>query len=198
MRVLCFGGSFNPIHHGHLICARAAAEAGGFDRVVLIPTAQPPHKPNSSDLAPASDRLEMCRLAALGGDLFVVDDIETKTFGPNFTFDTAAQLKLRGWREVHWLIGGDMLMYLPKWHRVAELIHQVSLVVMARPGTALDWGSLPPDLRFLADHVVPTPLIDISASEIRRRVAAGLSIDYLCPPAVCEYIHRRGLYRCRL
>ena len=195
MPVLCFGGAFNPIHHGHLICARAVAEAKGFDLLVLIPTGKPPHKPGAMDLAPAPDRLEMCRLAISESPQFAVDEIELDRPGPSYTLDTARELARRGWDKTHWLIGADMLLYLPYWHQPAELVREVDLIVMARPGWKLDWQTLPGEFRSLANKLVEVPLIDIRASDIRRRVAAGLSITYLTPPAVCEYIRARGLYR---
>src|SRR5215204_3176269 len=100
MRRLCFGGSFNPIHHGHLICARAAAEAAGFERVVLIPSALPPHKLDDTELASSTDRLAMCRLAVEGDPWFEVEDIELIRKGPSYTIDTARELRRRGWPDV--------------------------------------------------------------------------------------------------
>src|SRR5688500_16988195 len=139
MRRLCFGGSFNPIHHAHLICARAVAEKAGFDRIVLIPSAQPPHKPSTAQMAPPTDRLAMCRLAASHQpELFEVDDLELSRSGESFTLDTARQLKARGWQAVNWLIGGDMLLYLPKWHEPEKLLQEVNFFIMARPGWSID------------------------------------------------------------
>ena len=195
MPTLCFGGSFNPIHFGHLRCAKAVAERAGFGPILLIPSAQPPHKPRATDLAPAEDRLAMCRLAAAGDPLFAVSDIETRRSGPSFTIDTAAELKQQGFASVHWLIGADMLMFLPNWHRAAELIRQVDFVVMARPGWPIDWAALPEEFRELRSHVVEAPLIDISATEVRRRVREGRPIDDLVPATVANYIAERGLYR---
>lgn len=196
MRRICFGGSFNPIHHGHLICARAAAERAGFSRVVLIPSAQPPHKPNDHELAPAGHRLEMCRLAAGGQlDLFEVDQLEIQRTSPSYTLETVRELKTRGWDEVSWLIGADMLLYLPQWHRPLELIREAHVYVMQRPGWQIDWAALPAEYRRLQENVIAAPMIDISATEVRRRVAAGKSVEYLTPPAVADYIRRHGLYR---
>lgn len=191
---LYFGGSFNPIHHGHLICARAVAEARGYSRVALVPTGQPPHKPISPELASGFDRLEMCQLAISGSPLFEVNSSELSRPGPSYTIDTIRALATAESRRVHWLIGADMLLYLPKWHRTEELLKEVHFVVMARPGWTLDWTLLPPEFRGLRDNVVQAPMIDISATNIRRRVAAGASIEYLAPPAVCEYISSRGIY----
>jgi nicotinate-nucleotide adenylyltransferase len=192
---LYFGGSFNPIHHGHLICARAVAEARGYDQIVLVPSGQPPHKPVSAELASGGDRLEMCKLAVADMSLFRVDSSEIDRAGPSYTIDTIRQLATTAPGGVHWLIGADMLLYLPKWHRVKELLREVHFVVMARPGWTLEWSALPPEFRRLKDNVVEAPMIDIRATDIRRRVTAGLSIEYLTPPAVCEYILSRGLYR---
>ena len=195
MAALCFGGSFNPIHHGHLICARAAAEARGFDQVVLFPTAQPPHKPESATMAAAEHRLKMCQLAAFGTSLFRVDDLELSRSGPSYTLDTARELKRRGWERVHWLIGADMLLYLPQWHQPKDLLEEVDFVIMARPGWSIDWEKLPPQFRKLKENFVDTPLIDIRGTEIRQRAAAGMPIDFLTTPAVCQYIRRAGLYQ---
>jgi nicotinate-nucleotide adenylyltransferase len=195
MAVLYFGGSFNPIHHGHLICARAVAEARGYERVVLMPSSLPPHKPDSADLAAPKDRLEMCQLATAGSTLFRVSDQELKRTGPSYTIDTVRELGRAGLGKVHWLIGADMLLYLPKWHQPLELMKEAELIVMARPGWTIDWQTLPPEYQKLQANVVEAPLIEISAGEVRRRVAEGRSIEYLTPPAVCRYIGDRSLYR---
>jgi nicotinate-nucleotide adenylyltransferase len=195
MPVLYFGGTFNPIHHAHLICARAVAEKRQFDRVVLLPSAQPPHKSNDTSLAPPADRLEMCHLATFASPFFGVDDTEISRGGPSYTIDTVRQLQRSGNDPIHWLIGADMLLYLPMWRQPLDLLREVQFVVMARPRFAIDWSQLPAEYRRLESQVVDAPLIDISASDIRRRINRGLSIDYLTPPAVCDYIRTRGLYR---
>ena len=195
MPTLCFGGSFNPIHNGHLRCAEAIAKTAGYDRVLLIPSAQPPHKQDTADLAPAADRWAMCRLATEGSDLFEVSDIETRRGGPSYTIDTAEELRRMGFDRIDWLIGADMLMYLPKWHRPADLLRDVNFLVMARPGWTLDWNVLPPEFHHLRGHVVAAPQIDITATEIRNRVRQGQPIDHLVPPAVAGYIDKCRLYR---
>ncbi len=197
---VCFGGTFNPIHHGHLICARAAAEAVGAKTVVVFPAGSPAHKAGEEQIAPANDRLEMCRLAlsaraGSAGAGFELDDREIKRPGPTYTIDTATQLKREGWTEVRWIIGADMVNFLPRWHKTDQLLEEVRFIVMARPGWTFDWDRLPRAVQRLRENVVEVPQIDISATEIRRRVKAGLPIDYLCPPEVCRYIEERGLYR---
>src|SRR5439155_1025386 len=145
MRRLCLGGSFNPVHYGHLRCARAAAIKLNYQQVVLIPSGQPPHKrspAHAAILAAASDRLAMCRLAAQSepDGLFAVDDLELHRSAPSYTIDTADELRTRGWGDVEhggrivWLIGADMLNDLPTWHRSSQLPEQVYFVVIARSG----------------------------------------------------------------
>jgi nicotinate-nucleotide adenylyltransferase len=197
---LCFGGSFNPIHNGHLLCARAAAKYRGFNRIVVIPSAQPPHKPQATDLASPNDRFAMARLACeFSSDdsvQFVPSDIEVARAGPSYTIQTVRELRQIGWPEVWWLIGADMLNYLPKWHEAEQLIQECNFLILARPGVELMWNTLPQNFRDrLEPNVVPAPLIDISATEIRRRVREGLPIDELTVPPVVEYIRANGLYR---
>ena len=197
MRNLCFGGSFNPVHNGHLIVSRAAADAAGFDRVVLLPSAVPPHKLRQPDMADADDRLAMCRLAADATPGFDVDDLEMRRPGPSYTIDTARELKRRGWTSVNWLIGADQVPKLPAWREPEALLREVEFVVIARPGWSFDWESLPREYQFLRERVVQAPLVNISATDIRRRVAASEPIDDLVPPAVARYVERKGLYHPR-
>lgn len=195
MSKLCLGGAFNPIHHGHLLTARAVAESLGFQTVVLIPSHLSPQKASDAFMASAADRLEMCRLAIGGSPGWEIDDCEIKRPPPSHTIDTVRHLQSQGWGQVPWLIGSDQVMSLPSWHSPHELLRQAHFVIVARPGWTLDWNLLPPEYAALADRVVSAPAIDISATEIRRRVAIGLTIDFLTPPAVCRYITERGLYR---
>jgi nicotinate-nucleotide adenylyltransferase len=192
---LYFGGSFNPIHFGHWICARAVTEARGLNRAVLVPSSQPPHKPAAADLASAADRLRMCQLAVAGCDGFEVDPIETARPGVSYTIDTARELAARDGKRVNWLIGADMLRNLPTWREPAALLVEVEFTVMARPGWSFDFDALPEPFRRLRENVVETPLIDISATTIRRRIARGLPIDFLTPEPVVRYIAEHGLYR---
>jgi nicotinate-nucleotide adenylyltransferase len=199
MKTLCLGGSFNPIHHGHLICARSVAETAGFEKILLIPSGRPPHKTQATDLAEPSDRLNMCRLAiesaaGTSGISFQLSDIEIARPGPSYTIDTVYQLQKIGMASVHWLIGADMLNFLPNWHQPAALLKKVQFLIMQRPGVSIDWDALPIDFIPLKKNLVDAPRIDISSSDIRRRVKAGLSIDYLTPPAVVNYIHKHRLY----
>lgn len=200
--IALFGGSFNPIHHGHLIIARAVAERLGAARLVLIPSASPPHK-QGEDLAHAHDRLRMVRLAVEGDPAFDVSDVEVRRSGPSYTFLTVEEYRRAAGAEVplYWVIGGDTLPELHTWYRIRELAELCRIVTAVRPGyerpnlSPLGQVLAEDCVRRLADDVLPTPRIDISATEIRARVRAGRSIRYLVPEPVREYIEQRGLYR---
>jgi len=215
-KIVLFGGTFDPVHHGHLICARRLAEERGFDRVLLVPTARPPHK--AAPRASAKHRLAMLRLAVEGEDLFEVCESELRRGGASYTYDTLAAVRAgRPDAELHWVIGEDMLADLPHWHRAAEVMALAEVLVMARPppqGAPRAWheqvaqipdrgpkglrgleARLPAELvERLRRQVVATPLLDISSSEIRRRLAAGLSVRYLLPEPVRQYILKHRLY----
>lgn len=195
MPTLWFGGSFNPIHHAHLICARAVAEAHNFDRVVLVPSAQPPHKPAAPDLVAPEHRLQMCRLAVADDPLFEVDDLELHRTGPSYTIDTVRTLRARGHSSVTWLIGADMLAILPTWHQVERLLTEARLLLMARPGWTFDFDQLPPLFRSLQSNIVEAPLIDISATSIRHRLAHAQPVRYLLPTPVATYLTTHRLYQ---
>jgi nicotinate-nucleotide adenylyltransferase len=138
----------------------------------------------------------MCQAVSRADPIFEVDSLELNRTGPSYTIDTVRELVRRGAsRPVSWLIGADMLQILPKWHRPADLLREVHFVIARRPGSVIDWLSLPPEFRHLEANVVKAPLLQISATEIRRRVAEGRSIRYLVPPEVEQYIAEHRLYR---
>jgi nicotinate-nucleotide adenylyltransferase len=191
---LCYGGSFNPIHNGHLTVARSVMETCGYEQVVLIPSRQPPHKPDDPALASPADRLTMCQLAVEHDSDFSISDIELARTGPSYTIDTVRQLRAQGWPQVHWLIGADMLAALPNWREPEALVREAHLVIVARPGWTFEWDRLPPYLQSLKGNVVQAPLVPISASDIRRRVGSGQTVKGLVPLNVEMYILDRGLY----
>lgn len=201
-RIGLYGGSFDPIHFGHLISARSLAEQLSLNRVVLIPAMLPPHK-QTSELTDARHRLEMARLAVQGDPLFEVSDAELHRAGPSYTFDTVTQFRqqLGPQVELFWFIGADSLPELPSWYRVAELVKVVRIVTAARPGwTRPDPAQLnvaigSASARQLLEDCLETPRIDISATEIRARVRSGLSIRYLVPERVASYIASQRLYQ---
>jgi len=202
MRIGLFGGSFNPVHAGHLIASRAVAEHLRLDKLYLVPAAVPPHKV-PKNLADATHRLEMLRLATRGESLFEVSDLEINRPGPSYTIVTVEEFRRRlgGSAELFWIIGADSLAELANWYQAERLVDTCRIVTAARPGwdrpdlSALAGRLRPEQIERLKADVLATPRIDISASEIRRRVAAGLSVRYLVPDAVAEYIAAHGLYR---
>lgn len=192
---LLVGGSFDPVHVGHLLVARAAAEAAECNGVTLVPCAQSPHKAGLTNLTPAVHRLAMLRAAVTGNEFFDILTVELQRPTPSFTYDTVEQLFASGWTQVRWLIGADQVLALPKWHRAAELLQRVRWVIAARPGYEIDWEKLPEPYRKLQKSVVKVPQIEISSTVIRQRLANGLNIRYMLPPEVERYIEEHCLYR---
>jgi len=200
-RVALYGGSFDPIHHGHLIASRGIAEQLHLSKVVLIPALQPPHKTNRTISEP-QHRLAMARLAVEGDPLFEVSDIELHRPGPSYTIDTVMAFRqaLGPAVDLFWIIGADSLPELPTWRRIAELVQLAKIVTAARPGwtpppreTLAATGG-PAAAQMLLNHCCPTPRIDISSSDIRDRVRSGRSIRYLVPSEVASYIQSQRLY----
>lgn len=185
LKLALYGGTFDPIHHGHLILAREAVEQLGLDRVVFVPAAQSPFKPTQIS-APEEVRAAMVRAAIAGEDGFELDESEIRRGGTSYTIDTveAAAARWPG-AELWWLIGEDHLAQLPAWHRYEDLAKLVRFAVFARAGN----GN--------ASHGFPrlTRQVDISSTEIRTRVARGDSIRYLVPEAVRALIEGHRLYR---
>jgi nicotinate-nucleotide adenylyltransferase len=200
-RIGLYGGSFNPIHFGHLIVARSVAEQLSLDRMIFLPSAAPPHKPRA-DLVEPQHRAEMVALAIAGEALFEYSDFDLNRSGATFTIETVTHFgqQCGPGATLYWLIGADSLAELTTWRRVSELVDACRIVTAARPGWEQpDWPKLRSHLndeqikRLRAD-VLETPRIDISATDIRARVRAGRSIRYLLPESVREYIARHGLY----
>ncbi|MBN1347522.1 MAG: nicotinate (nicotinamide) nucleotide adenylyltransferase [Phycisphaerae bacterium] len=200
-RVGLYGGTFDPIHVGHLLVARAVRERLELDRLILIPSAHPPHKPVGR-LTEAAHRLAMTKAAVDAEQGFEVSDCETKRSGPSYTIDTVAEYRrqLGGDAEIVWLIGSDTLQELAGWYRVAELVDACRFVVAPRPGcespdlTSLGVALNPEQIDRLRGSFVGAPRIDVSATEIRRRVASGLSVRWMVPEPVRRYIVDHHLY----
>ena len=202
--VVAFGGTFDPVHFGHLIAARAVAEHLGAQRVVLVPAGSPPHK--APPAAAARDRLAMLELAVEGDDLFEVSPLEIDRTGPSYTHDTLVQLRqsLPAETELAWMVGLDMLLDLPNWRRAGEVVEMVRIVTALRPPAPNDLDLLLSPLRGrftdeqlarLKSDVLLTPLVDISSTDIRRRVREGKSIRYLTGQSVVAYLGRHHIYR---
>ena len=191
------GGTFNPVHEGHLSIAREAMLLFGLDAVWFIPCAVPPHKP-STGLAPNADRLAMLRLAIAGEPRFDALPIEFDRPGPSYTLDTVRILRaLHPADAFVFIIGADTLPELHTWHRPLELLALVRIVTLARPGFVPDAAALqlPPPWpeRLLADLRTGDPL-DISSRDVRAKIAAGQPLS-LVPEPVQRYIQEHNLYR---
>ena len=195
MRIGIYGGTFDPIHQGHLILAEACREACQLDRVWFMVTGAPPHKPRGR--TDANHRLEMTRLAIAGNPHFEVSDRETRTPGPHYSVETLAAIHQdHPADDLFFMIGGDSLIDLPQWREPGRILALATLIVANRPGfepPALDPGI---DARPILH--VPIPPIGISSSDLRRRLGEGRSIRYQVPRAVEAYIDAHKLYRAGL
>jgi nicotinate-nucleotide adenylyltransferase len=201
-KVGLLGGSFDPVHVGHLVLAEAVRERLDLSRVLFVPNRLPPHKPGRKMASPA-DRLRMVELAIADNQAFAASDIELRRDGKSYSIDTVRQLQAEhpeGW-DVHFIVGADTLPELPTWYRAAELADLCKFVVASRPGQSL--GDFEPlrgtfadsQIEAIASRCVEITPVGVSSTEIRRRVREGLSIRYLVPEGVREYILEHGLYR---
>ena len=196
MRLGILGGTFDPIHNAHLFIAEEARVRVGLDRVLFVPNAVPPHK-ISHDVTPAVHRLAMTQLAIQTNPDFDGSALEIERPGPSYTVDTLNALKqAHPGADLFFITGMDTLPEIATWHRPEEILRLCTFIAAERPGYVFDpaqKGLLPG----LPERVLPLPTthLDISATEIRRRVREGLPIRYLTPDAVVDYIARHGLYR---
>jgi len=188
-RIGIFGGSFDPVHLGHLLVAQAALEELELDRLFLIPAARSPFKPENQP-ASAEKRLQMLRLAFTGRTRCEVDDLEIKRGGVSYTIDTLRDYARRFPRaEMFSLIGADNVASLPKWREAAELARLAEFVAIPRPGEIP--AAFPPPFR--GRTLTGWPL-GVSSSQVRARVQAGLPVDHLVPALVAEAIRNNRLY----
>jgi nicotinate-nucleotide adenylyltransferase len=179
-----YGGSFDPIHCGHLILGRDACEQLHLDTLYFVPARLSPFR-GRSPLAGAELRLEMIRAAIDGEAAFIADDCELRRPPPSYAIDTVSEIRARETDgEVHFLVGEDNLESLPQWHRFEDLAKLVRFVVLGRSGAAA-----------AHNYETVSRKIDISSTEIRNRVATGRSIRYFVPPTVEEIIRREKIYR---
>ena len=197
-RIGILGGSFNPPHLAHLVCATEAADQLGLERVLLTPVARAPHKESPSD--PGADvRLELCRLAAAGDERLEVCDLEVRRGGSSYTVDTLRELHAGTPEDdLTFIVGGDIALGLPSWREPEAVLELATLAVAEREGSARADVAKRLSASFpgaRAPVFFDMPRLDISSSQIRRRVAEGRSIRYLVPDPVAERIARGRLYR---
>jgi nicotinate-nucleotide adenylyltransferase len=195
VRLGILGGTFDPIHFGHIGAAGAAMECAQLDRVLFIPSAQPPHRPAA--VASAAQRLEMCRLAVESHKGFEVSDIEIRRGGPSYTLDTVVELKRANPQDELWLIlGWDAAKLFATWHEPAKVKQLASFVVVSRPGIPAPHAD-----ELIAAGLDPARVVlclrhtpDVSASALRQAIASGESVSGKVPEAVARYIAMRHLY----
>lgn len=199
VRLGVFGGTFDPIHLGHLVIAEEARLRLGLDRVIFVPAAVPPHK-SGWELAPVEDRLEMVRLATAGHAGFGVDDLELRRPGPSYTADTLEAFACREpGAELFCLLGSDSVLELDTWHDPPRLFRLATFVALLRPGWPAErieaWLAGRPAGPCPRLLTVRVPALEIAARDLRRRAADGESLRYLVPEPVRAHIVRRGLYQ---
>ncbi len=188
-RIGILGGTFNPLHIGHLAIAEVAQERMALDKVVFVPSCRPPHK-RIVNLASEKDRWEMLRLSIKHNPKFEISDFEIKKGGKSYTIDTVRyfQQQYGADDKLFFIVGGDSAAQLHTWKEIDEILKIVSFVVVNRPGH----DNCTPNI---AHHSVVMPGIDISSSYIRRLIAQGKSIKYLVPDEVFRYIRDNKLYK---
>ncbi|WP_282925378.1 nicotinate-nucleotide adenylyltransferase [Peptoniphilus genitalis] len=193
-----FGGSFNPIHYGHLMICEYIKEEMGLDKVIFIPTGNPPHK--ELELS-AEDRYEMVRLAISPNPDFEISDIETTRVKKSYTVDTIRELKkIYKEEKLYFLIGLDSLFQLKTWMKIGDLSQEIEFVVALRPGY-LDREEINKEIDFLRENfgtkinLIKTPLYEISSTDLRDRIREGKSLRYLIPKKVLDYIEESGFYK---
>ena len=192
-RIGLFGGSFDPVHNAHLALARQARDELQLDELRWVPAGQPWQK--MRPVTPAAQREAMLRLAIADEPRFVIEGCELRRQGASYTLDTVRELQAaEPGAEWYLVIGQDQYRNLPTWAGFEQLLQRVTLAVAQRTGGAAD-AAADPRVRAAPQVALALPPMQISASDIRRRVAAGLDIAALVPPAVALYIHQQGLYR---
>ena len=191
-RIGIMGGTFDPVHHGHLVAASEVAHRFALDRVIFAPTGQPWHK-DAIPGATAEDRYLMTVLATSGDPRFDVTRVDVDRPGPTYTIDTLTELRSTAPATADWyfITGADALLEISNWHRTDDIAAMAHLVGVTRPGHVLHPPSLPPDRWTLLE----IPAMAISSTDIRRRVRLGAPIEYLVPWSVAAFIAKRGLYR---
>lgn len=196
-----FGGTFNPIHYGHLMICEYLKEELNLDKVIFIPTGSPPHK--DLDVS-AKDRYEMVKLAISSNPSFEISDIETNRVKLSYTVDTVKELKkIYKEEKLYFLIGLDTLFELKTWKKIEELSKEIEFVVALRP-KYIDIEKINRELKFLQENyntkveIIHTPLYEISSTELRERIKDKKSVKYLIPEKVVNYIKESGFYKSEL
>ncbi len=191
------GGTFDPVHYGHLAAAEEARSRFGLARVIFVPSGRPPHKPELA-VTPAEARYEMVVLATASNPAFETSRIELDRPGPSYSADTMEWYRRQFGAEarLYFITGADAVLELMSWHEPERLLQVCELIAVMRPGYDLGalGEALGPELLERV-HSIEAPGVEVSSTELRRRAGSGQSLRYLAPPAVIKYIENRGLYR---
>lgn len=192
MKIGFLGGSFDPVHFGHLLAAQDAYEQCKLDRLILVPAARAPLKPNEVQSS-AEDRLAMLRASVEWDHRFEISDFELRRGGTSYTIDSARHFReMYPADELYWIIGGDQLPKLHLWREIEDLARLVEFVFLERPGYPV---RAHPEIRGLRLHRCDGHLLAISSTELRERTRQGLSLDYFVPHKAIVYIKEHSLYR---
>lgn len=195
MKVAIFGGTFNPVHIGHLIMAQYVKNFAEIDKVIFVPNGIPPHK--NADIAPPEDRFEMVKLSIDDNPDFEISDFEIKNKEKSFTINTLNYFSLY-YEKVYFILGSDNLFEIKNWYKAEEILKKFPIIVLPRERdtTLIETQIQEFKIKFAAKMIlINMPVIDISSTEIRRLVKEGKSIRYMVHPKVEEYIFRKGLYK---
>lgn len=197
-RIGVLGGTFDPIHHAHLVAAQEVLHALALDCVLFVPAGDPPHKPGQP-ISAAHHRVAMVRLAIAGRPGFQLSLVDVERPGPHYTVQTLSILRERWGADTRFffIVGTDSLAELSTWRRPEGIVALADLAVVERPGAPVDLEALEVRLPGLGRHLhhVAMPLLQISSTDLRARVRDGRPIAFLVPPAVEDYIREHGLYR---
>ncbi len=198
-KVGVLGGSFDPVHYGHLIAGEEVRSALQLSEVIFVPAGRPPHKLRKQ-ITPAEERLAMLKLAIASNPVFRSSRVDIDRPGPHYTVDTISLLQeeLGNEVDIYFIVGLDSLAEIATWYQPERLLQLCRLAAVTRPGySGLDVARLDPRIRAAAERIqiIPIPEVGISASDLRERVATGRPIKYQIPEAVEGYIYGQGLYR---
>ncbi len=191
------GGTFDPIHYGHLLMAEEARQSLALDEVVFVPNGRPAHK-KAYAVSPPEDRYAMTLLATASSPYFACDRVEIERPGPSYAIDTVRHFRARHPEldALYFITGADAILEILTWHEYGRLAQECLFIAVTRPGFVLDRLGEITDAKFLERvSFLPIPGLDISSTDLRRRVREGRGIKYMTPDAVQTYIARRGLYR---
>ncbi|MDE3084762.1 MAG: nicotinate-nucleotide adenylyltransferase [Verrucomicrobiota bacterium] len=192
MKIGFLGGSFDPVHFGHLCAAQEACEQHELDRLIFVPAAQVPLKTEPAR-ASGRDRLAMLQAAIEGNGLFSISDYELNKSGVSYTIDSVRHFRAQFAQDrLFWIIGGDQLAQLSRWKEIEQLARLIEFIVVDRPGHP---AAAQPNIPGLRLHRCEGRLIDISSSELRERMRRHLPLDYFVPAKTLSYIREKNLYR---